>query len=178
MVTRIRYWPRDGFPDRMKDSVFEVCKVSDGVTTIEDPETLYKIPATPPEGRWTAVSLAATNEWRYICYYDENGLGNANEIEFRGFDDVPKAPSALAVDTNVSMKAAVTWPAVPHAKGYLVWTNDVLRGYVPTNGVTVPRSAHHAVTIGISALNGSGKGEVKAVTLPPAPPPPFALIFR
>ena len=111
-------------------------------------------------------------------WYADSGNGNASEIEFTGFDDVPSAPASLNADTSTAMSAVLTWPEVSRASGYLVWTNGVVCAFVATNTATCARSSRASTTFGVSAVNGSAQSARVSLELPPAPPPPFVLFFR
>jgi len=178
VVCQVRYWPRKNWSSRMVGSKIQVGSESDGSSTFVNPVTIYTISSQPSESQWTTVSLAATNEWRYVRYSNTGGYGNIAEFEVSGHDEVPAAPATLVASTNQPMLAELTWTAVPRADGYLVWTNGVVSGYVSTNTATFARSSKRATTFGVSAVNGSGQSTRRQLRLAKAPPPPAVLIFR
>ena len=174
VISKIRYWPRVKWSDRMKDSRFHVSSVAD----FSSRSTVAKITSSPPQNAWTTITPAYTNTWRYVRWYAESGNGNASEIEFTGFDNVPSAPASLNADTSAAMSAILTWPEVSRVSGYLVWTNGAVCAFVATNAAVCARSSRASTTFGVSAVNGSAQSARISLQLPPAPPPPFALIFR
>ena len=79
IITGFRYYPRNGYADRMSGKSFEIS--TDGTVW----EKAYTIPSAPTEGSYTAVSITDTKPVRYVRY---NGLGgnlNVGEVEFWGF---------------------------------------------------------------------------------------------
>ena len=72
-VTRIRFYPRKGFAQRMLKGRFSASNA--GKTT--DFQTLAEIKETPPEGQWTEIQLAKPVRFRYLKYESPaGGWGN------------------------------------------------------------------------------------------------------
>lgn len=79
VITKIRYYPRDGYADRMTGKTFEIS--DDGQTWTK----LYTVSATPPEGTFTTVAIPNAPSARFIRYNGSGGYLNVGEIEFYGF---------------------------------------------------------------------------------------------
>jgi hypothetical protein len=78
-LTRIRFYPRKGFAQRMLKGRFSGSNA--GKTT--DFWTLAEIKETPPEGQWTEIQLAKPVRFRYLKYESPlGGWGNVAEVEF------------------------------------------------------------------------------------------------
>jgi hypothetical protein len=78
-LTRIRFYPRNGFAQRMLKGRFSGS--NEGKTT--DFQTLAEIQETPPEGQWTEIQLAKPVRFRYLKYESPmGGWGNVAEVEF------------------------------------------------------------------------------------------------
>ena len=82
-VTRIRFYPRKGFAQRMLKGRFSGSNA--GKTT--DFQTIAEIKETPPEGQWTEIQLAKPVRFRYLKYESPaGGWGNVAEVEFYSGD--------------------------------------------------------------------------------------------
>jgi hypothetical protein len=82
-LTRIRFYPRKGFAQRMFKGRFSGSNA--GKTT--DFWTVAEIKETPPEGQWTAIQLAKPVRFRYLKYESPaGGWGNVAEVEFYSDD--------------------------------------------------------------------------------------------
>ncbi len=79
IITGFRYYPRDGYADRMNGKSFEIS--TDGTTW----EKVYTISSTPSEGSFTTISIANTKPVRYVRYNGSGGYLNVCEVEFMGF---------------------------------------------------------------------------------------------
>lgn len=79
-LTSVRYVPRESHPQRMVGG--EIRGAND--PTLSDAVTLHTITEEPPAGIYTDVSITATESYRYIYYYSEDGNCNIAEIEFYG----------------------------------------------------------------------------------------------
>jgi hypothetical protein len=78
-LTRIRFYPRKGFAQRMLKGRFTGSNA--GRTT--DFETIAEIKETPPEGQWTEIQLAKPVRFRYLKFESPmGGWGNVAEVEF------------------------------------------------------------------------------------------------
>jgi hypothetical protein len=88
-ITRIRYFPRNGFAYRMNGARIRGANSPD----FSDAVTLYTITSAPPEGAWQDVTLAASaGGYRYVFFTtDANGYGNVAELEFFGHAGTPPA---------------------------------------------------------------------------------------
>jgi beta-glucanase (GH16 family) len=82
IITGFRFYPRDGYTDRMSGKSFEIS--TDGKTW----EKVYTIVAAPSEGSFTTVSIANTKPVRYVRYNGSGGYLNVCEVEFWGFSGV------------------------------------------------------------------------------------------
>ena len=82
-LTRIRFFPRKGFAQRMLKGRFTGSNA--GKTT--DFETIAEIKAPPPEGRWTEIQLSKPVRFRYLKFESPlGGWGNVAELEFYSGD--------------------------------------------------------------------------------------------
>ena len=82
-LTRIRFYPRKGFAQRMFKGRFSGSNA--GKTT--DFWTVAEIKETPPEGQWTEIQLAKPVRFRYLKYESPvGGWGNVAEVEFYSGD--------------------------------------------------------------------------------------------
>lgn len=82
-LTRIRFYPRKGFAQRMLKGRFSGSNA--GKTT--DFQTIAEIKETPPEGQWTEIQLAKPVRFRYLKYESPaGGWGNVAEVEFYSGD--------------------------------------------------------------------------------------------
>jgi hypothetical protein len=82
IVTRIRFYPRQGSEARMNGGVFEG---SNGDRDAGPYQELYTIRSVPAANTWTEVTdlLAINTPYRYVRYRSpDNGFGNVSEIEF------------------------------------------------------------------------------------------------
>jgi beta-glucanase (GH16 family) len=79
VITGFRYYPRDGYSDRMNGKSFEIS--TDGTTW----EKVYTIAAAPTEGSFTTVTIADTKPVRYVRYNGTGGYLNVCEVEFLGY---------------------------------------------------------------------------------------------
>ena len=80
-ILRIRFYPRNGFAQRMVGGVFQASSDRDFKTDVKD---LYQITTTPPEG-WNTVEVDSGDAYRYVRYLSPpNSWGNVAEIEFYG----------------------------------------------------------------------------------------------
>jgi beta-glucanase (GH16 family) len=86
VITGFRYYPRDGYSDRMNGKTFEIS--IDGTTW----EKVYTIPEAPAEGSFSSVTISKTKPVRFVRYNGTGGYLNVCEVEFLGF-----SPSASAV---------------------------------------------------------------------------------
>ncbi len=84
IITGFRYYPRNGYSDRMIGKSFEVS--TDGAVW----EKVYTIPSAPPEETFTASSVPDTRPVRYVRYNGSGGYLNTAEVEFWGY---PAGPS-------------------------------------------------------------------------------------
>jgi beta-glucanase (GH16 family) len=89
IITGFRYYPRNGYTDRMSGKSFEIS--IDGKTW----EKVYTIAGTPQEGMFATVSIKNTKPVRYVRYNGSGGYLNVCEVEFWGFSDVPSSVIAF-----------------------------------------------------------------------------------
>ncbi len=84
-IKAIRFYPRDGYVDRMIGGKFQGSNVADFSSGIVD---MYTITSLPSLG-WNEVTVPNGANFRYVRYYTPaNGYCNVNEIEFCGIDNV------------------------------------------------------------------------------------------
>ena len=89
-LTRIRFYPRKGFAQRMLKGRFSGSNA--GKTT--DFKTIAEIKETPPEGQWTEIQLAKPVCFRYLKYESPaGGWGNVAEVEFYSGDEKDPGPA-------------------------------------------------------------------------------------
>jgi hypothetical protein len=93
-LTRIRFYPRQGFAQRMFKGRFSGSNA--GKTT--DFVTLAEIKETPPEGQWTEIQLVKPVRFRYLKFESPaGGWGNVAEVEFYSGDrKIPGEPFGTA----------------------------------------------------------------------------------
>lgn len=78
-VTKVRFFPRAGWNNRMLHGVFQGSNTSSTSGYV----TLATITSIPPAGVWTELPLTATVSYRYLRYLSPNGgWGNISELEF------------------------------------------------------------------------------------------------
>lgn len=78
-LTRIRFYPRKGFAQRMLKGRFSGS--NGGKTT--DCQTVAEVKEVPPEGQWTEIQLAKPVRFRYLKYESPmGGRGNVAEVKF------------------------------------------------------------------------------------------------
>ena len=101
-VTRIRYFPRANFADRMVGSLIQGSDSPDFRNRVV---TLHEITSVPPSG-WTDVtSIASTRGFRYLrILLPTSSYNNVAEVEFYGENTTqdlaaPAAPTALLAAT-------------------------------------------------------------------------------
>jgi hypothetical protein len=81
-ISKIRYYPRATFADRMVNGYFQGSNVSDFSTGT----TLSTITVQPPYS-WTDVFISDETKYRYVRYVAPlNGYGNIAEMEIYGFN--------------------------------------------------------------------------------------------
>jgi hypothetical protein len=79
VLTRVRFYPRKGFAQRMLRGSFSGSNES----TTADFEGIVQIKEVPPEGQWTEIQLAKPVRYRYLRYDSPLGAwGNVAEVEF------------------------------------------------------------------------------------------------
>lgn len=79
VITSIRFYPRDGYADRMGGRSFEVS--SDGVKW----EKMCTISQIPSEKSYTSLTVVHSEPVRFIRYNGTGGYLNVSEIEFYGY---------------------------------------------------------------------------------------------
>jgi len=77
-LTRIRFFPRKGFAQRMVKGRFAGSNA--GQTT--EFQTIAEIKEPPPDGQWSEIVLPKPVRYRYLKYESPGGWGNVAEIEF------------------------------------------------------------------------------------------------
>jgi hypothetical protein len=83
VLTRVRFFPRDGQASRMVKGRFSGSNTS----ATNDFVTLHEIREAPPEGQWSEVSVRNDAVYRFVKYEAPNGSwGNVAEVEFYGGD--------------------------------------------------------------------------------------------
>lgn len=79
IITELRYYPRDGYADRMSGMSFEIS--DDGVEWTK----LYTIKSTPTEGIFTSAIISSETPSRFVRYNGTGGYLNVAEVEFYGY---------------------------------------------------------------------------------------------
>jgi beta-glucanase (GH16 family) len=79
IITGFRFYPRDGYADRMDGKSFEIS--ADGTTW----KKAYTISEAPPEGVYTTVNIEESTPLRYVRYNGTGGYLNVCEVEFLGY---------------------------------------------------------------------------------------------
>ena len=158
----LRYVPRDAFPGRMVNGLFQTASVSDGIDTFESPVTLHQITSSPPAYQYTTVTLGSDWRFRYLRYLPPpDGWGNIAELEVYGYDAVPPVPPGLAATAGVD-RVTLTWGGVTNCGGYFVRRAT---GAEPFAAVAYVESAGFedrglaagtAYRYRVAAVNGSG----------------------
>jgi hypothetical protein len=79
MLTRIRFYPRQGLAQRMLKGRF----VGSNAGKTTDFQTIAEIKELPPEGQWTEIQVVRPQPFRYLKYESPfGGWGNVAEVEF------------------------------------------------------------------------------------------------
>ncbi|HEU5070962.1 MAG TPA: LamG-like jellyroll fold domain-containing protein [Verrucomicrobiae bacterium] len=90
-ITKVGYYPRANFPDRMTGGRFQGCNVADFSSGVV---TLCTIGSTPAPGTTTVQTVTNTGGYRYVRYIGPpNGYCNTAELQFEGMP----APAAAQV---------------------------------------------------------------------------------
>ncbi|MCX5683891.1 MAG: chitobiase/beta-hexosaminidase C-terminal domain-containing protein [Planctomycetota bacterium] len=89
-LTRIRYFPRKGFAQRMAKGRF----VGSNAGQTTDFQMIAEIKDPPPDGQWSEIVLPKPVRYRYLKYESPlGGWGNVAEIEFyAGETKIPGTP--------------------------------------------------------------------------------------
>ena len=97
-VTKIRYFPRAGFPERLTGAVIQGSDSADFRNRVIN---LHVVDTQPPAGWSDVTTISSPNGFRYIrILFPVGGFNNVGEVEFYG-DDVaqdlapPVAPTTL-----------------------------------------------------------------------------------
>ena len=114
-VTKIRYFPRAGFPDRLVGAKFQGSDSPDFRNRVV---TLHEVTSTPPNG-WTVVTtIDSPQGFQFLRILLPNGgYNNVSEVAFYGDDAVqdpaaPAAPTALSaspVSGNAESQIDLSW---------------------------------------------------------------------
>jgi hypothetical protein len=100
VVTKIRYFPRQGFEWRMTGGKFQGSSTADFSSGVVD---LCTISSQPPLAWTETTAIASTSGFRYVRYLSPNGgYGNVAEVEFYGH---------VASGTNAPPTCTITSPA-------------------------------------------------------------------
>jgi beta-glucanase (GH16 family) len=110
VITGFRFYPRDGYADRMNGKSFEISV--DGTIW----EKAYTISETPPEGTFTIATITETKPVRYVRYNGTGGYLNVGEVEFLGFSPgkvaalrPPDAPARSAAEVPLGGPVSVSY---------------------------------------------------------------------
>lgn len=108
VVSGIRYFPREGFSDRMVDGKFQGSNTADFSSGVVD----LAVISTEPKYDWNCITVSNTSSFRYVRYISpENGYGNVAEIGFYGSLAVVNPPPSVNLTsplTNASFVAPAT----------------------------------------------------------------------
>lgn len=83
IITDFRYYPRNGYADRMNGRSIEIS--TDSIKW----KKLYVISQTPVDGAYSTSSVVHSEPVRYIRYNGTGGYLNVSEIEFFGYPSKP-----------------------------------------------------------------------------------------
>ncbi|HEY8401667.1 MAG TPA: Ig-like domain-containing protein [Cytophagaceae bacterium] len=96
-ITAIKYYPRDGYANRMVGGKFQGSNTPDFSSGVVDLATVI----IDPDYDWNCVNITNTSSFRYVRYIcAAGGFGNVNEIEFYG-----------NLGGNISPTVSITTPA-------------------------------------------------------------------
>lgn len=81
-ITRVEFYPRAGFTDRMLGGKFQGSNTADFSSGVVD---LGTITATPPDNQWTGFNLSTAGSFRYVRYLAASAQWcNVAELRFFG----------------------------------------------------------------------------------------------
>lgn len=101
-VTRIRYFPRAGLPQRMTGAIIQGSDAPDFRNRVVN---LHEITTTPPAGWSEVTTINSPNGFRYLRILLANGsYNNVAELELYG-DNVTQDPAAPAAPTALTSAA-------------------------------------------------------------------------
>lgn len=136
-ISKIQYFPRDGFPNRMASGIFEGSNTADFSSGVF---TLHQISGTPPAG-WSQVTIIDTTAvFRYVRFratLNNQWGGNPAEIKFFGAANVLGPISipggALVLSGN---SATITLPTSVAGFSYSMFYSDTLQtgSWLPVSG--------------------------------------------
>lgn len=175
-ISAIRYYPRAGFPERMRGGVFQGANQAN----FSDAVTLYRIAITPSVGVYHLMPVTSAQTFRYVRYLSPDGSwGNVAEVEFYAPAELPPpgpdAPGNLQARRNTT-SSVISWAPVAGAASYkvkrsttgggpwqVVGTNVTSPSY--TDSVADPGSRYFYVVSGVSdgAVEGADSTAVEAV---------------
>jgi len=99
-VTKVKYTPRTGYPERMMNGTFEVANKAD----FSDKSAIYTVVSTPILGTYTQVDINNTLYSRYVRYASPtNGNGNVAELEFWGVTKTTDINEVKGSDSNLRL---------------------------------------------------------------------------
>lgn len=142
-VSKIRFYPRSAFPDRMVSGKFQASNSSDFSSGVVD---LYTITTQPPVA-WNEITVSNTNGYRYVRYLGAaNTCANVAEVEFYGSSaggtdtTLPSTPTALSSSSIGQTSFTLTWAASTDnigVTGYEIFRGGVSIATPTTNAYTV-----------------------------------------
>lgn len=114
-ITKVGYYPRTTFANRMVGGRFQGCNVanfSSGVVT------LFTIGSPPPEGTNTVQNVADLGGYRYVRYIGPaNGYCNVADLQFHGVPAAAAAPVSPALHAYLKFDEA-SGPSATDATGH------------------------------------------------------------
>jgi beta-glucanase (GH16 family) len=155
IITGFRFYPRDGYSDRMNGKSFEIS--TDGTTW----EKSYTISTTPGEGSFTTVTITDTKPVRYVRYNGTGGYLNVCEVEFYGYSpgnaaalQMPGALSDVAAGMRPGKPLSVTCHS-PDGKLLGAWTADERSPLLPIDRLRAKGTSSRMVVV--TVINAHGR---------------------
>jgi len=141
-ITKIKYFPRAGYENRMGTGKFQGSNTLDFSTGVVDLNTL----PTYPTAGWNTVTISNTDGFRYIRYIASVGNGaDVAELEFYGHSFVldtepPSVPSGLAESNKSQNTFTLSWNASTDniaVTSYEVFKDEASYGTTTSNTLNI-----------------------------------------
>lgn len=110
-ITKVRYYPRNEYPDRMNGGKFQGSNTADFSSGVVD---LFVISGNPTMDVFASQTVSVSAGFRYVRYLSPvGGYGNVGEVEFYGHDFTPPtpplAPTGLSAVGVSGTQITLTW---------------------------------------------------------------------